>query len=140
MTGPEAESQTTNLRVAQRYATAWKAGDRATIADCYHGDFTLHYFGQNPFAGDHVGKQAALTTLAKFSAQTNRKLMSIVDVMAGPERATIIARESFERDGQRTEFERVLVYTIKDERFRECWVYDGDRAAVDMFLNAAPRG
>jgi ketosteroid isomerase-like protein len=130
----DAESQTTNLKLAQRYATAWLAGDRATLADCYHDDFTLHYFGENPFAGDYVGKQAALTTLAKFSARTNRKLLSIVDVMAGPQRATIIARESFERDGQRTEFERVLVYTVRDQKFHECWVYDGDRAAVDRFL------
>jgi hypothetical protein len=130
----DTENQTTNLKVAQRYATAWLAGDRAALADCYDDDFTLHYFGQNPFAGDHVGKQAALTTLAKFSARTNRKLLAIVDVMAGPQRATIIARESFERDGQRSEFERVLVYTIKGERFHECWVYDGERAAVDSFL------
>jgi hypothetical protein len=130
----DVEKQATNLKVAQRYATAWLVGDRATLADCYHDDFTLHYFGQNPFAGDHVGKQAALTTLAKFSARTNRKLLSIVDVMAGPQRATVIARESFERDDQRAEFERVLVYTIRDEKFHECWVYDGDRAAVDRFL------
>lgn len=133
----DAENQATNLKVAQRYATAWVAGDRATLADCYHDDFTLHYFGQNPFVGDHVGKQAALTTLAKFSARTSRKLLSIVDVMAGPQRATIIARESFERAGERTEFERVLVYTIRDEKFHECWVYDGDRAAVDRFLRDA---
>jgi ketosteroid isomerase-like protein len=133
----DTESQTANLKVARRYAAAWLAGDRATLADCYHDDFTLHYFGQNPFAGDHVGKQAALTTLAKFSARTGRKLLSIVDVMAGPQRATIIAREAFERDGERAEFERVLIYTIRDDKFRECWVYDGDRAAVDRFLRDA---
>lgn len=89
--------QAANLAVAERYRAAWLAGDRAALADCYHPDFTLHYFGSNPFAGDHVGKVAALTTLAKFSQRTGRKLLEVVDVMAGPERATIIARESFER-------------------------------------------
>jgi len=59
-----------------------------------------------------------MTTLAKFAARTNRKLISIVDVMAGPERGVIIARESFERDGHRAEFERILVYGIKDGKLR----------------------
>lgn len=126
--------QAANLAVAERYRAAWLAGDRAALADCYHPDFTLHYFGSNPFAGDHVGKVAALTTLAKFSQRTGRKLLEVVDVMAGPERATIIARESFERNGRKAELERVLVYTIEDDKLHECWVYDGDRALVDSFL------
>ena len=130
------DTQTTNLEAVQRYAAAWQAGDRSAIADCYHDDFTLHYFGQNPFAGDHVGKPAALATLAKFAARTNRKLLAIVDVMAGPARGVIIARESFERDGRRAEFERVLVYATKDGKLHECWVLDGDRAAIDGFLAA----
>jgi ketosteroid isomerase-like protein len=136
MTASHADAQATNLEAVQRYAAAWQSGDRAALADCYHDDFTLHYFGDNAFAGDHVGKQAALTTLAKFSARTNRRLESIVDVMAGPARATIIARESFERGGQRAEFERVLVYTVRDGKLHECWVLDGDRASVDRFLAA----
>jgi ketosteroid isomerase-like protein len=130
------DTQTTNLEAVQRYAAAWRSGDRAAIGDCYHDDFTLHYFGRTPFSGDHVGKQAALTTLAKFAARTNRKLISIVDVMAGPARAVIIARESFERDGRRAEFERILIYAIKDGKLHECWVLDGDQAAVDGFLAA----
>ncbi|MFZ5733605.1 MAG: nuclear transport factor 2 family protein [Pseudomonadota bacterium] len=132
---PEASNrQATNLAVAERYAAAWLAGDRAALAACYHDEFTLHYFGNNPFTGDHVGKAAALTALAKFSQRTGRKLLGIIDVMAGPERATVIARESFDRDGRKAELERVLVYTIKDGKLHECWVYDGDRALVDSFL------
>jgi ketosteroid isomerase-like protein len=131
-----ADMQAANLEAVQRYAAAWRSGDRAAIADCYHDDFTLHYFGQNPFTGDHVGKPAALATLAKFAARTNRRLLSIVDVMAGPSRAVIIAREAFERDGRRAEFERVLVYATKDGKLHECWVLDGDRTAVDGFLAA----
>lgn len=134
MTDDISNRQTANLAVAKRYSAAWLAGDRAGLADCYHDDFTLHYFGDNPFTGNHTGKAAALTTLAKFSQRTGRKLLGIVDVMAGPERATVIARESFERNGRKAELERVLVYTIKDDKLHECWVYDGDRALVDSFL------
>lgn len=122
-----------NLAVAQRYAQAWLAGDLAALRACYHPDFTLHYFGDHPLSGDHVGLAAALATLAEVSRRTRRKLVRIVDVTAGPERAVVIAREAFERDGVVTELDRVL-YRIQDDLLAECWVYDGDQALVDGFL------
>jgi ketosteroid isomerase-like protein len=123
-----------NRTVAERYARAWRDGDLAALRACYHPDLTLHYFGDHPLAGDHVGLAAALATLAEVSRRTRRKLVRIVDVMAGPERAVVIAREAFERDGVVTELDRVLVYRIEDDLLAECWVYDGDQAVVDGFL------
>ena len=123
-----------NRAAAARYAAAWTAGDLAVLRACYHPDFTLHYFGDHPLSGDHVGLAAALTTLAEVSRRTRRKLVKIIDVTAGPERAVIIAREAFERDGVVTELDRVLVYRIEGDLLAECWVYDGDQALVDGFL------
>jgi ketosteroid isomerase-like protein len=123
-----------NRAVVQRYAGAWAAGDLAALYACYHLDFTLHYFGDSPLAGDHVGLAAAMAALAEVGRRTNRRLVKIVDAMAGPERAVIIAREAFERDGVVTELDRVLVYAIKEDLLAECWVYDGDQALVDGFL------
>ena len=134
----QVERQKSNLAVVQRYCAAWRAGDRAGLIDLYHNDFTLHYFGRSPLAGDHIGKTAALKILAEVGRRTNRKLLAIIDTMAGPERAIVIAREVFERGGRRVEFERVLAYTIKDGLLHECWVYDGDQAAVDWFLADRP--
>lgn len=126
-----------NLAVVQRYCAAWRAGDSAALAVLYHDEFTLHYFGGSPLAGDHMGKAAALRTLIEFGRRTNRKLVEIVDCTAGPHRAVVIAREAFEHAGQRTELERILVYTIKDGLLHHCWVYDGDQALVDRFLAGA---
>jgi ketosteroid isomerase-like protein len=117
-----------------RYATAWLAGDRPALAACYHDDFTLHYFGHNRLAGDHKGKAAALSILAEVTRLTNRQLLAIVDVMAGPERGALLVRERFERDGKSAEVERLLVYAVHDGLLRECWVYDQDQALVDIFL------
>ena len=107
---PEIEHQAaierTRLAVS-RYASAWLAGDRAALAACYHDDFTLHYFGRHPLAGDHRGKAAALGILAEVTRRTNRRLLAIVDVMAGPERGALLVRERFERDG-RTRRSRAL--------------------------------
>ncbi|MBR1238198.1 nuclear transport factor 2 family protein [Bradyrhizobium sp. AUGA SZCCT0182] len=123
-----------NREAVTRYARAWLAGDRAALAACYHEDFTLHYFGSNPLAGDHRGKMAALSILAEVTRRTSRKLLGIVDIMAGPERGALLVRERFERDGKAKEFERLLVYAVRDGLLGECWVWDQDQAAVDAYL------
>src|SRR5436305_12652989 len=110
------EHQTAIERTRQavsRYASAWFAGDRAALVACYHDDFTLHYFGRNPLAGDHRGKRAALAVLAEVACRTNRRLLAIIDIMAGPERGALLVRERFERDGKTAEVERVLVYIAR---------------------------
>ena len=87
------------------------AGRPPAILDSYHDEFRLHYFGHSPLTGDHVGKAAAVKTLAEVSRRTKQKLLRVADILAGPNRSASIAREVFERDRVRTEFERVFVYT-----------------------------
>jgi uncharacterized protein len=128
-------AQIAEVRAAvTRYATAWLAGDRAAIAACYHDEFTLHYAGQNPLAGTHRGKAAALAALAEVACRANRKLLGVDDIMAGPRRGAILARELFSRDGRTAELERLLVYAVRDGLLSECWVYDSDQATVDAFF------
>ncbi|MBL8559835.1 MAG: nuclear transport factor 2 family protein [Hyphomonadaceae bacterium] len=123
-----------NFAVVSRYAAAWVAGDLATLVACYHDDLSLHYGGASSLAGSHRGKAAALRALGEVSRRTQRKLINIVDVMAGPERAVIIAREAFTRTGETVEFERTLVYAIADGLLHECWLLERDQALVDRFL------
>jgi uncharacterized protein len=132
-TGSTGETQQVRDAVT-RYATAWLAGDRAGVAACYHDEFTLHYAGQNPLAGTHRGKTAAFTALAEVARRTNRKLLDVVDVMAGPRRGAVLVREQFSRDGRTAEVERLLVYSVRDGQLFECWVYDRDQATVDAFF------
>jgi uncharacterized protein len=128
-------AQIAEVRAAvTRYATAWLSGDRAAIAACYHDEFTLHYAGRNPLAGTHSGKAAALAALAEVARRANRKLLDIDDIMAGPQRGAILARELFSRDGRTAELERLLVYAVRDGLLWECWVYDRDQATVDAFF------
>jgi ketosteroid isomerase-like protein len=122
-----------NEAAARAYAEAWQRGDAAAIFALYHDDFTLHYFGQSQFAGDHVGKAAAVAVLAKIQQLTNRKLLEVHDVLAGDGHAAVIARESFERDGKTLEVRRILLYHVRDGKLAECWLYDEDQRAVDEF-------
>lgn len=122
------------LACVQRYAKAWAAGDLAEIFACYGDGFTLHYAGRNALSGDHVGKAAALATLADFSRRTERQLVAVVDVMAGAERGVVIAREALGRGAERVEVERTLVYRVQGGRFSECWVHDTDPALIDRLV------
>lgn len=117
-----------------RYAEAWKAGDLAAIRACYHPEFTLHYGGDNPLTGTHEGRDKALAVLAEVSRRTRRRLIAIVDVLAGEHYGAIVAREHFERDGEVAELERLLVYTVKDGQLHHCRIHDADQAVVDRFL------
>ena len=122
------------MKALERYVAAWRAGDLPALVACYHDDFTLHYLGRSPLAGDHRGRPAALRVLAEVSRRTNRRLVSIIDVMAGRRRGAVIAREAFERDSLKAEVDRVLVYTVQDGQLHECWVYDEDQELVARFL------
>ena len=134
MTSCTSQRPDANLEVIARYCAAWRAGDPAALADCYHADFTLHYPGSNPLSGVHAGKASALAVLAQVSRRTGRKLLEIVDCMAGPHRAAIVVRERFKRDGLSAEVQRAFVYSIKEGKLHECWAFEFDQATVDRFL------
>lgn len=125
-------TETENARsVAERYAAAWLANDLDNILDCYADDFTLHYFGNNPFTGDHVGKQAAIDLLLETGARAPRTLVAVDDVLAGPSSAVIVTAERILIDGVDHDIRRVLRYRIVGSRFTECWLYEEDQAVVD---------
>ena len=131
--GPEAPGAEI-AKALERYVAAWRAGDLAALVACYHDDFTLHYGGRSALAGDHRGRPAALRVLAEVGRRTSRRLVAIVDVMAGQQRGAVIAREAFQRGGLTAELDRIFVYTVRDGKLHECWVYDWDQELVDRFL------
>lgn len=121
-------------KIVEAYARAWRAGDLPAMVDCYHDDFTLFYAGANALAGVHEGKAKALAVLAEVSRRTNRRLVEIADLLTGRERAAILARERFSRDGREAIVERLLVYAAKDGKLARCWVHETDQALADSFL------
>lgn len=123
-----------NRDVLRRYADYWLAGDVPSIIGCYHDDMTLHWPGAHPLAGAHRGKAAALQALAALAQRVNRQLLGVTDVMAGDTRGCMISRERFTRDGETHDLERVLIFSFKDGKLHECWVFDHDPALVDHML------
>jgi uncharacterized protein len=119
--------------VVRCYADAWVANDLRAIIDCYHDEVVFHYFGRSPLAGTHRGKVTCLEILKKVREKTNRKLVSVRDVLAGEHFGVIVALERFERNGASVDIERVLRYGVRDGKLAECWVYDEDQRLVDEY-------
>ena len=117
--------------MAERYAAAWAADDLVELLACYHDDFTLHYFGQNPHAGDHVGRDAALATLLEVGAKAPWKLLEVEEILASPDAAVLVARLEIDIDHEVHEIRRVLRFRIRDGQLGECWLYDEDQALID---------
>jgi ketosteroid isomerase-like protein len=120
--------------VVKRYADAWASNDLKGIVDCYHDEVVFHYFGQNPLTGTHRGKPACLAVLKEVREKTNRRLLSIRDVLVGEVFGLIVAVEQFEDKGRAVQLERLLRYTVRDGKLAECWIYDQDQRLVDGIL------
>ena len=119
--------------VVKRYADAWVANDLRTIVDSYHDEVVFHYFGRSSLAGTHRGKAACLAVLKQVREKTNRKLVSVRDVLAGEHFGVIVAVERFERSDASIEIERMLRYSVRDGKLAECWIYDEDQRLVDEY-------
>jgi uncharacterized protein len=117
------------IDTVRRYAEAWRANDITAVLAMYHDDFILHYFGESPLAGDHVGRDAAIATLMEATTRSRRQLDAIEDVLGGETFAAIIAREGV-GDPVRI-VRRLFVYTVRDGKLAECWLYDEDQRLMD---------
>lgn len=117
------------------YADAWRAGDIDRILSFYADDVVFHYFGRTEIAGTHVGKEASVAAMARTSSRSSRRLVTIVDVLAGSALGSIVAIEEFARSDagiEPIEVRRVFAYRIGTTGLiEECWVLDEDQALMD---------
>ena len=124
------------IDTVRRYAEAWKANDIATVLDLYHDDFVLHYFGDSPLrrpprrsGGRHRDADGGDDPVAS-------QLDAIEDVLGGDTYAAIIAREGVGEP--LTVVRRVFLYTVRDSKLAECWLFDEDQRFVDRLWSAPP--
>jgi ketosteroid isomerase-like protein len=112
------------------YAAAWLAADLDKILASYHDDIVLHYMGDSPLAGSHVGRAAAFDVLGLATLRSSRRLIEIEDVLVGRHLGALLAIEELGDLPRR--MRRVLVYRVEEHKLRECWLYDEDQRFVDQ--------
>jgi len=117
----------------RRYAEAWLNDDLLGILTAYGDDFVLHYFGASEFAGDHVGRDAALAVLGAVSARAPRSLVSVDDILVSDDGGALVVTETLARGDERVTLTRVLRYRVSDGVFRECWLHDEHQDVVDHY-------
>ena len=116
-------------QVLQAYAAAWLASDLDAVLAAYHDDIELHYLGDSPLAGTHVGREAALAALGQASVRSERTLVAVEDVLVGDSLGALVAIEDLGDPPRRVR--RVLLYRVLESRLRECWLFDEDQRFVD---------
>ena len=112
------------------YAEAWLAADLEKILASYHDDVVLHYMGESPLAGSHVGRDAVFAALGQATLRSSRRLIEIEDVLVGRHLGALLAIEELGDPPRRVR--RVLVYRVQDHQLSECWLYDEDQRFVDQ--------
>ncbi len=123
-------------RVLRDYADAWLAGDLERVLGAYHDEIVLHYMGESPLAGTHVGKDAVFPVLGQASHRASRKLIGVEDVLAGETLGALLVTEDLGEPPRRVR--RVLLYRVEDGRLRECWLYDEDQRFIDALWSRDP--
>lgn len=121
------------LATLRSYAASWLGGDFDAVLGAYADDVVFHYFGQTDLAGAHVGKSTAVDAMAAVSARAPRRILEIIDILAGDHFGAIIAVEELSRDGEVTTARRVFVYRVDAGQIMECWVLDEDQSEIDRF-------
>lgn len=116
-------------RVLKAYAAAWLASDLDAVLAAYHDDIELHYLGDGPLAGTHVGREAALAALGQASVRSERTLVAVEDVLVGDSLGALVAIEDLGDPPRRVR--RILLYRVLEGRLRECWLFDEDQRFVD---------
>jgi hypothetical protein len=117
----------------RRYADSWVTGDLEAVLGAYADDVVFHYFGTTDLAGDHVGTAAAVDAMAAVSIRAPRRIVEIVDVLAGDQLGAIVVVEELSRDGEVALVRRVLTYKVENGKIIECWVLDEDQPLIDRF-------
>jgi ketosteroid isomerase-like protein len=120
--------------VVRSYCDAWLAGDVAALFDAYHDDVVLEWPGRHRLAGEHRGKDAALTALITLQASTDRTVLRVHDVAVGERSVVALVAERWTRNGVTLELDRALEYTVADGLILSCRIYESDQAAVDEWL------
>ena len=77
--------------------------------------------------------------LVEATQRSARQLDAIEDVLGGSTFAALVVREGVGRDAPRV-VRRVFLYTVRDDKLAECWLYDEDQRFIDSLWITPPPG
>jgi hypothetical protein len=119
----------------RRYLAAWERNDWEATMACWSDDIVHHVPGRGRLAGDFHGKQAFQEHYGTVSADLGGtiEVARAHDVLVNDDHAVTLVVERAIRGERSREFNRVVVYHIRDGLITETWSHDYDSYALDEF-------
>ncbi len=120
------------------YFAAWSAGDVEKGESYYADDFVSYQAGHSHMAGVFHGKQELhdrwIAPLIKMTDGRWHVSAAPDILLAGDDGIVVIVHETMEREGKgKISTDKLVVYTIRDDKITTCRMYDGDQGAIDDF-------
>jgi ketosteroid isomerase-like protein len=100
-----------------------------------HHEYVLHYPGRNPVSGDYRGRDGLeqfVDALKELGIDVTRELH---DALASKEHGIQLVTVRADRDGNRHQWNGVVVMHFRDAKIVEAWVHIDDQHALDEFLS-----
>jgi ketosteroid isomerase-like protein len=125
-----------NVDIVERAWLAVAEADVESLEDLWSPDIVWHVTAQNPWTGDHVGRDAVLDYLADVGEAGEAYEANIEDVLASDDRALIVSRVKARRGDREIDTAQCMLARIEDERIVEVWTLPLDPAAFAGFWRA----
>jgi ketosteroid isomerase-like protein len=121
--------------VMERFVEAWERSDWEAATAIWADDVVHHVPGRSQLAGDFFGKQAFLDHYGRVLAELGGtiEVVEFHDVLVSEDHAVALVKERAVRGERRLEFNRVVVYHLRDGKIAETWSHDYDLYALDEF-------
>jgi ketosteroid isomerase-like protein len=124
-----------NATVMHRYVDAWLRNDWEAALAFWADDIVHHVPGRHRLAGDFAGKQAFLDAYTAIFEELGGtiEVVAVHDVLVSDDHAVTLVVERAVRGDQSLDFNRVVVYHLRDGQIVETWSHDDDPYALDAF-------
>jgi ketosteroid isomerase-like protein len=128
-----------NVEIAERAWQAVAEADIETLETLWPATIVWHVTTDNPWRGDHVGRDAVLDYLAEVGEAGEAYEASIEDILVSDDRVLIVSRVSARRGDRRLDTQQCLLARIEDGAIAEVWTLALDPSAYLGFWKEATR-
>ena len=124
-----------NETLMRDYYDAWLSNDAERAMGYWANDIVHHVPGRHRLAGDFQGKAAFLKAYAEVFNELGGtiEVVEVHEVLVKGDHAIGLVKERAVRGDRRLDFNRVVVYHLRDGKIVETWSHDFDPYALDEF-------
>ena len=126
-----------NVDIVERAWLAVAEADIETLETLWAPDIVWHVTTENPWTGDHVGRNAVLEYLADVGEAGEAYEASIEDVLASDDHALIKSRVKAQRGDRTIDTGQCMLARIHDDMIVEVWTLPLDPASFAGFWRSS---